>query len=202
MLQWIKLARSWHVLVRVGLATIAVTATTGLQLPVEINFPGQPFLLYFVAVVASASVLGRTAGFVAVAETSMASLLFYDPAYSLKVTHTVDLLAIEIYAIVAALSVEAFCRLVDSALAEKSAAISARREGEARLADREVQLGLTRNSEARFRGTFDHAAVGIAHVAPDGRWLRVNGTLCRILGYRVDELLTKSFQDVTYPDDL
>src|SRR5260370_9122556 len=108
MLQWIKLARSWHVLVRVGLATIAVTATTGLQLPVEVNFPGQPFLIYFVAVLASASVLGRTAGFVAVAETSIASLLFYDPAYSLKVTHTVDLLAIEIYAIVAALTVEAF----------------------------------------------------------------------------------------------
>jgi hypothetical protein len=60
-------ARSWHVLVRVGLATIAVAATTGLQLPVEVNFPGQPFLLYFVAVVASANALGRTAGFVTVA---------------------------------------------------------------------------------------------------------------------------------------
>jgi len=175
-----------------------VAATTGLQLPVEVNFPGQPFLLYFVAVVASASVLGRTAGFVAVAETSVASLLFYDPAYSLKVTHTVDLLAIQIYAVVAALSVEAFCRLVDSALAEKSAAFSA----QACLADREVQLGLTRNSEARFRATFDTAAVGVAHIAPDGRWLRVNGALCRILGYAADELLTKSFQDVTYPDDL
>src|SRR5712671_1252770 len=198
MLRWITVARSWRPLVRIGIATIAVAATTGLQLAVEVNFPGQPFLLYFVAVVASASVLGRTAGFVAVAETTIASLLFYDPAYSLKVTHTVDLLAVEIYAIVAAMSVEAFCRLADSALAEKSAAISA----EARLADREVQLKLTRNSEARFRATFDNAAVGIAHVAPDGRWLRVNEALCRILGYAVDELLTKSFQDVTYPDDL
>jgi PAS domain S-box-containing protein len=162
-----------------------------LQLPVEVNFPGQPFLLYFVAVVASASVLGRTAGFVAAAETSITALLFYDPAYSLKVTHTVDLLAIEIYAVIAALSVEAFCRLVDSAISAK-----------ARLADSEVQLGLARNSEARFRATFDTAAVGVAHMAPDGRWLRVNGALCRILGYPADELLTKSFQDVTYPDDL
>src|SRR6266478_4652109 len=198
MVRWITLARSWHPLVRIGIATVAVAATTILQLPVEVNFPGQPFLLYFVAVVASASVLGRTAGFVAAAETSIASLLFYDPAYSLKVIYTVDLLAIEIYAIVAAMSVEAFCRLADSALAEKSAAISA----EARLADREVQLKITRNSEARFRATFDNAAVGIAHVAPDGRWIRVNEALCRILGYTVDELLTKSFQDVTYPDDL
>jgi PAS domain S-box-containing protein len=73
---------------------------------------------------------------------------------------------------------------------------------EARLADSEVQLGLTRNREARFRATFDKAAVGIAHIALDGRWLRVNGALCRILGYPIDELLTKSGQDVTYPDDL
>src|SRR5712675_718007 len=191
MLRWITLARSWHVLVRIGIATVAVAATTGLQLPVEIVFPGQPFLLYFVAVVASASVLGRTAGFVAVAETSIASLLFFDPGYSLKVTHTVDLLAIEMYAVIAALTVEAFCRVVDTAISV-----------EARLADSEVQLGLTRNSEARFRATFDNAAVGIAHVAPDGRWLRVNEPLCRILGYPADELLTKSFRDVTYPDDL
>src|SRR6266446_2941580 len=202
MLRWITLARSWHPLVRIGIATIAVAATTGLQLPVEVTFPGQPFLLYFVAVVASASVLGRTAGFVAVAETSLAAFLFYDPVYSLKVTHTVDLLAIQIYAVVSVLSVEAFCRVIDTALAEKSEAISARMEAEARLADQNVQLGLTRNSEARFRATFDTAAVGVAHIAPDGRWLRVNGALCRILGYPADELLTKSFQDVTYPDDL
>jgi PAS domain S-box-containing protein len=198
MLQWITLARSWHLLARIAIATIAVAVATALQLPVRGDFPGQPFLLYFVAVVASATVLGRIAGFIAVAETCIASLLYHEPLYSLEVTHAIDLLAVEIYAVVAALSVEAFCRLVDSALAEKSAAISA----EARLADSEVQLGLTRNSEARFRATFDNAAVGIAHVALDGRWLRVNETLCRILGYPVDELLAKSLRDVTYSDDL
>ncbi len=198
MLQWISLARSWHLLARIGLATIAVAMATALQLPAAGDFPGAPFLLYFVAVVASASVLGRTAGFVAVAETSIASLLYHQPVYLLKVTQAIDLLAIQIYAVVAALSVEAFCRLVDSALVEKTAALSA----EARLADRELQLALTRNSEARLRATFDNAAVGIAHVADGGRWLRVNGPLCRILGYSVDELIAKSYQDVTYPDDL
>jgi PAS domain S-box-containing protein len=58
------------------------------------------------------------------------------------------------------------------------------------------------DSETRFRATFENAAVGIAHVAPDGSWLRVNEALCRILGYPVDELVTKTFQDVTHPDDL
>ncbi len=56
--------------------------------------------------------------------------------------------------------------------------------------------------EARFQATFENAAVGIAHVAPDGRWLRVNDALCRILGYTADELVTESFQDITHPDDL
>jgi PAS domain S-box-containing protein len=57
-------------------------------------------------------------------------------------------------------------------------------------------------SEARFRATFENAAVGIAHVAPDGRWLRVNAALCRILGFQAEELVAKSYQDVTHPDDL
>jgi PAS domain S-box-containing protein len=58
------------------------------------------------------------------------------------------------------------------------------------------------DSEARFRATFENAAVGIAHLAPDLRWLRANKALCRILGYPLDELITKSLQDITHPDDL
>ena len=56
--------------------------------------------------------------------------------------------------------------------------------------------------ERRFRGTFEQAAVGMAHVAPDGRWLRVNDRLCEIVGYPREELLQKTFQDITHPDDL
>ncbi|TCO83789.1 PAS domain S-box-containing protein [Plasticicumulans lactativorans] len=56
--------------------------------------------------------------------------------------------------------------------------------------------------EERFRVTFEQAAVGIAHVAPDGRWLRVNERLCAIVGYSREELLARRFQDLTHPDDL
>jgi len=59
-----------------------------------------------------------------------------------------------------------------------------------------------RESEERFRGTFENAAVGIAHVAINGRFLRVNEKLCDILGYMREELLTRKFQDITFPDDL
>jgi PAS domain S-box-containing protein len=57
-------------------------------------------------------------------------------------------------------------------------------------------------SEVRFRATFENAAVGIAHLNPDLRWLRANGTLCRIIGRPIDELITKSLQDISHPDDL
>ncbi len=57
-------------------------------------------------------------------------------------------------------------------------------------------------SEIQFRQTFEQAAVGMAHVAPNGQWLRVNQKLCAILGYNEKELLEKTFQEITYPDDL
>jgi PAS domain S-box-containing protein len=59
-----------------------------------------------------------------------------------------------------------------------------------------------RESEQRFRSTFEQAAVGVAHVGVQGEWLRVNQKLCEILGYTEIELLDRTFQDITYPEDL
>ncbi len=70
-------------------------------------------------------------------------------------------------------------------------------------ADRRDQAeAAQRESERRFRATFEQAAVGIALLDPDGRWLRVNQKLCDIVGYGNQELLGKTFQDITHPDDL
>ena len=57
-------------------------------------------------------------------------------------------------------------------------------------------------SEKRFRSTFEQAAVGIAHVSPEGRFLRINKRFCDILGYSHEEMLQRTFQDITHPDDL
>ncbi|MCA8902491.1 MAG: PAS domain S-box protein [Hyphomonas sp.] len=59
-----------------------------------------------------------------------------------------------------------------------------------------------RESEARFRNAFENAAVGMALVAPDGRWLRVNRKVSEIVGYQPEELLRLTFQDITHPEDL
>ena len=59
-----------------------------------------------------------------------------------------------------------------------------------------------RESEERFRGAFDGASIGMALVSPEGRFLEVNRALCDILGYSEDELLAKTFQDLTHRDDI
>jgi len=53
-----------------------------------------------------------------------------------------------------------------------------------------------------FESAFAHAAIGMALVAPDGRWLRVNRSVCELTGYSEEELLRIRFQDITHPDDL
>jgi PAS domain S-box-containing protein len=59
-----------------------------------------------------------------------------------------------------------------------------------------------RESEEEFRSTFEQVTVGMAHVGRDGKWLRVNKRLHEMLGYSREELLAKSIQEVTHPDDL
>ena len=70
------------------------------------------------------------------------------------------------------------------------------------ITDRKLAEAALRESELRYRETFANAAVGIAHVALDGRWLEVNHAVCRITGYRQEELMMKPFADITHPDDL
>ncbi len=59
-----------------------------------------------------------------------------------------------------------------------------------------------RESEARFRETFDRSPIGIAHVALDGRFLRFNRGLPAMLGYTPEELHSLTFQEITHPEDL
>ncbi|MBS0172203.1 MAG: PAS domain S-box protein [Nitrospira sp.] len=59
-----------------------------------------------------------------------------------------------------------------------------------------------RRSLLEYQSTFENAAVGMSHVSLDGRWLKVNERLCQITGYTREELLSKTFEDVTHPEDI
>jgi diguanylate cyclase (GGDEF)-like protein/PAS domain S-box-containing protein len=59
-----------------------------------------------------------------------------------------------------------------------------------------------RDSSERFRSAFDNAAIGMALVTPEGRWLQVNHSLCRLLGYSEKELMAIDYLKVLHPNDL
>ncbi|MBN1887025.1 MAG: PAS domain S-box protein [Thermoflexales bacterium] len=65
---------------------------------------------------------------------------------------------------------------------------------------RQAEIHL-RESEERFRTAFEYAGTGMSLTGLDGRFIQVNTTLCKMLGYSQAELLGVNFQSITLPDD-
>lgn len=144
----------------------------------------SPFLTFFPAAALAALYGGLGPGLAGVALSAVAAKWFFVPhAHSLVPASGRDAVALASFAGVALLGV---------------AAVEAMHRALARAALTRV----LRESEARFRGTFEQAAVGMAHVGLDGTWLRVNRRLCELLGYTEAELMARTFQSITHPDDL
>jgi PAS domain-containing protein len=59
-----------------------------------------------------------------------------------------------------------------------------------------------KESEECFADAFEHAPIGMALVSTEGRWLKVNRALCKLVGYSEAELLSRNFQEITCPEDL
>ena len=59
-----------------------------------------------------------------------------------------------------------------------------------------------REAQELFETAFCHAPIGMALIGLDGRWLKVNRAVCTITGWPETELLARTFQDITHPDDL
>jgi two-component system sensor histidine kinase/response regulator len=68
--------------------------------------------------------------------------------------------------------------------------------------DRNLALAVLREGDERFRIAFESAPLGIFLSALDGRFLRVNSRFCDLLGYTADELLQRTWMDLTHADDL
>ena len=69
------------------------------------------------------------------------------------------------------------------------------------LAQRRVEKAL-KSSEQRFRGLFEHAAVGIVLISIEGRLLRINKQFCLMFGYDAEKLLSMNFLDLIHPLDI
>ena len=70
------------------------------------------------------------------------------------------------------------------------------------VTERRLKDDAIRESEERFRSAFENAAVGASMVDQGGRFIKVNRKLCEMLGYSAEELLSKTFSDVTHPEDM
>ena len=70
--------------------------------------------------------------------------------------------------------------------------------GRSRRRSRQAQA----ESEQRFRLTVDNAPIGMSLVALDGQFLQPNAQLCKMLGYRAEELAARTFRDVTHSEDV
>ncbi|WP_374948817.1 PAS domain S-box protein [Mucilaginibacter sp.] len=57
-------------------------------------------------------------------------------------------------------------------------------------------------SEETFRNAFEYSPIGMVLVSTEGKFLKANKSLCDMLGYTADELMTMTFQEITHPDDL
>ena len=70
------------------------------------------------------------------------------------------------------------------------------------LTERQRAAESLRQSEKRFHATFEQAAVGIAHVALNGRFLEINKRLCEILDYSNESLTKLRHTDLVHSEDL
>ena len=111
MLHTLRALRSWPLWFRLLLTGGILGVFSALQLPLENEVPGDPFLLFSMVVIGSTLMFGERVGFFAVALSTFLSFFFFEPLGTLAITHAADLIKIELYAILASASVLAVAQV-------------------------------------------------------------------------------------------
>lgn len=70
------------------------------------------------------------------------------------------------------------------------------------MSEQEQKQGILDQQEEIFRNAFEHTAISKCIVAASGKFLKVNRSMCELLGYTEEEFLQLDFQTLTHPDDL
>jgi two-component system, sensor histidine kinase and response regulator len=175
-----------------GLAVVLTASAFVLRQSLAVPFGDRPLLILFMFPILVSALLGGVGpGLVATGVAALCAAYVMPPSNSLAVAAGHDLAQ---WGMLIANGVLA------SFLSE-SLHRSRHRENLRwrQLAATQIEL---QQSEARLQATFQQAAVGLAMVAPDGHFLRVNHRLCEFLGYGEEELLASRFHDLAYPADV
>ena len=153
------------------------------------------YLLFFPALTLAAIWGGLQAGLLATAVSAIiADVAFIEPVGHLAL-NLADLAGLIIF-VASGFGISLMAGKLHLLYAETE---QARLLLESTVAERTAEL---RRSEAEYRSLFEGSGVGKAEVTLDtGRFLRVNPSFCKLVGYSADELLDKTFLDITHPDD-
>jgi two-component sensor histidine kinase len=116
MLPWLKVMRGWPVWVRLALTTFALLGAYAFQIPLETEVPGEPFLLFFLVVVAATLAFGEAAGLSGTGLSTFLSLFFFTPGGTMALSKAGDLVEIELYGLLTAGCVIGFARLARASI--------------------------------------------------------------------------------------
>jgi two-component system, sensor histidine kinase PdtaS len=142
----IQATRHWPMWWRVAVTAAAVIIAYLVQIPIERQVPGEPFLLFALLVICATLAFGSQAGFIAVGLTTFLTFPFFEPYGYFSLVHATDLIGIEVYAILSAGCVFAFSRLGKALIALREANESLTRQDNNRsLLLRETAHGVANN---------------------------------------------------------
>jgi two-component system, sensor histidine kinase PdtaS len=208
----IRTAQRWPMWARVMLTVVAVIVAYLVQVPLEREIPGEPFLLFSLVVICAALAFGSIAGFVAVGLSTLLLIPFFDPFGSWRLTRVWDLINIELYAILGAGCVFAVTRLRDSLIATSETNEALERADKSRsLLLRETTHGVANNFAAvvallsmksrsvediRARRTLDEAVEQVRVMARVHRRLRAHDHHVSLDGAAYLHELCKDLEDM------
>lgn len=146
----IRATQLWPLSSRIALTATALTIVYLVQIALERQAPGEPFLLFFLVVISSTLAFGLTAGFVAVGLSTLLSIPFFEPfGAHVVLTRAWDLAKVELYATLSSVSVVAFAQVRKTliALSEKKEILQQLDENRSLLL-RETVHGVSNNFAA------------------------------------------------------
>ena len=171
-------------LLRYGLAVMAVAAAMGLRLALSAwAGPGLPvFITFYPAVMVVALLAGLLPGMLATALSGAITVYWLLPSIGISPVDRLELALFTGMGLFMSVVAEYYHHYRNKAAGYAS------------------ELAL-RESEARFHAAFAQGAVGMGTSTLDGQLLEINDAFCRMLGYTASELAMHSFAEITHPDD-
>ena len=97
----LRTVQSYSFWLHLAITGAVLAAACLFQLPLEREVPGEPFLLFFLVVVAATLAFGTRIGFVTAGMSTVLALLFFEPVGTFALQNAADLVSVELYALLA-----------------------------------------------------------------------------------------------------